>query len=168
MKFPLLTNGQLVGHVRDFNYDSLGRNIKLSVVPEGVFYTNAQTPKPLIKASGGQVRWENNLLSVSDMELVSKLSRLTLSFVVDNSSGQSILKRLRVKTSGADIAELHNYMSSDMAPEAVRKAYLNLIDGHQLSLKQGRVFGDLNWEAQGKSFQVKGAGGFYNVKAVLS
>lgn len=169
MKFPMLSDGQLSGRVRDLVYEAnnQGKATRLSLIPESIFYTPVKTPRPLVKVSGGLVRWENNQLNVTNMELASKQSRLTLSFVINNVDAQPLLKRLHLKSAGCDLAEMHNHLSSEMVPAALKSAYVKFTNSYHLVFKQGRFYGDLTWEPQNKNTALQGTAGVYNAKVLV-
>lgn len=146
VKAPVLTEQQLYGKVRDVVLRATGSsrkpNIYFSAVPEDEYYQPPGLDKPL-RATSGLIVYENDTLELKDVALVSRGNTLITSLTIDQVSTKSILRRVKAKTQGIDVADVHYYLSSAAMPAPLRKDYLSFLGEYRISDPHGKVYGDI-------------------------
>jgi len=167
VRLPILTQHQLYGQVQDLSLSITGTAtapiIALTLVPEDLYYHPPGLSRPL-RATAGAITYEHDELNLKDVTLMSRGNQLNTSVDIANLSTTSDLKRVKVRTTGIDIADAHYYLSSTLMPPVLRQEYLDFVGRNHLSAARGKVYGNLLWQPkQGGDFDLDGVVGFYNV-----
>lgn len=146
VKAPVLTEQQLYGKVKDVVLRATGSsskpNIYFSAVPEDEYYQPPGLDKPL-RATAGLMVYENDTLELKDVALVSRGNTMVTSLTIDQVSTRSILRRVKAKSQGIELSDVHYYLSSAAMPGPLRKAYLDILGEYHLSDPHGKVYGDI-------------------------
>jgi hypothetical protein len=164
---PILTQRQLYGKVKDFSLICKGNpyapQITIAATPEELFYRPPGVDRPL-RAVSGNILYEKDELILRNVVLVTPTSRVHTALAIEHLSGESKLKRLKVRTSSADLADLNYYLSSNLMPPGLRDDYLKFIATNKISNLHGRIYGDMTWRANKSDddYTFDGMVGFYN------
>ncbi len=136
--------------------------ISLNLVPQDLYYVAAGVSRPM-HCTAGNITYEHDELVLKDVALVSHNNQIITNLAIANLSSTADLKRVRVRTSGIDLADVHFYLSSALMPAALRKLYMDFVDTYHVAYARGKVYGNLWWQAKPHDeFDLDGVVGLYN------
>lgn len=143
---PILTEEHLYGSVKDVRISLSGTpkepEIFLSAIPDNLYYKPPGLEKPL-RATAGQIIYDNDELDLKDVEIVSRGNTIVTSISIENLSTEARIKRVKAKTEGIDLADIHYYLSSPVMPPPLQIAYKEVLQEYKISNPRGKAYGDI-------------------------
>lgn len=168
IEVPIFSGRQLYGKVREFSLSLKGNpekpTIALAAQPEDLYYQPPGLSRAL-RAVSGSLTYEHDRLTLREVGLVSQHNRkLVTSLAIDDLSGAATLRRVKAKTNGLDLSDVHFYLSSPLMPPPLRQGYMDSLARYHLTGVSGTAYGDMLWQAHDADFDLSGVIGFYNVQ----
>lgn len=166
VKAPLLSQHQLYGQVKQLSMKVEGRlsspRISLRMTPEELYYQAPGVSRPL-RATAGSITYEDDALTLKEVPLGSRGNQLIADLQITNLSSSADLRRVRVKSTGIELNDVHFYLSSALMPGALRQQYLDFVSRFNLTATRGKAYGNLFWQAKDSDqFDLDGILGLYN------
>ena len=168
------TLAEFRGKARDFYLSVHGTAkqpvINLSIAPEYMTYHGSALPPEVaktLKFNSGNVRYQNDELSMNDLCVISPSGKYTVSCLVTAFSTKPHTEWIKIKTNGVDFHQVHTYLSSEYAPEDIRNPYNEFLTRNGLASVHGHLYGDLHMRMVGKEPQLDGVFGFYNAGGTI-
>jgi hypothetical protein len=166
LSMPILSEHQLYGHVKQLTLRIAGPadnpQVGLTMEPDDLYYQAPGVSRPL-RATGGSIAYDHDELVLREVPLVSHNNQLLTNLDIANLSTTSDLKRVKVKSTGVELADVNYYLSSALMPPVLRKGYQDFLQRFQLSNARGKAYGNLLWQAKGRDgFDLDGVVGLYN------
>jgi len=165
---PVFAGRQLYGKVREFVLSIKGDpnrpTMAMSAQPEDLYYQPPGLSRAL-RAVSGSLIYDHDRLTLRDVGLLGLHGRkLITSLAIDELSGAAKLKRVKAKTTGLDLSDVHFYLSSPLMPPPLRQGYLETLARYRLTAVSGTAYGDMLWQSRDADFDLSGVIGFYNVR----
>ncbi len=166
VQIPLLVKHQLYGQIKQLAMKMSGSpdnpTLSLNLIPQDLYYVAAGVNRPM-HCTAGNITYEHDELILRDVALVTHNNQIITNLDIANLSSTADLRRVRLRTSGIDLADVHFYLSSALMPAALRKLYLNFVDTYHVAYARGKVYGNLWWQAKPQNeFDLDGVVGLYN------
>lgn len=173
LKYPQ-TLAEFRGKARDFYLSVHGTAkqpiINLSISPENMTYHGNALPPEVAKTfkfNSGNVRYQSDELAMTDLGIVSPSGKYTVSCLVTAFSTRPHTEWIKIKTNGVDFHQVHTYLSSEYAPEDIRKPYNEFLTRNGLASVHGQIYGDLHLRMSGDEPELEGVFGFYNAGGTI-
>ncbi|MDQ5937965.1 MAG: AsmA family protein, partial [Cyanobacteriota bacterium erpe_2018_sw_21hr_WHONDRS-SW48-000092_B_bin.40] len=135
LKFPAVTDQHLTGKVKDLLIKLTGTpekpQVYMSASPDDIAYRPPGLTRP-IRAVSGNILYEHDNVTLTDVGIISRGMRLTTSIRIDDLSHAAVLRRVHVKSDGIEIGDIDYYLSSPVLPTPLRTAYKNLLDTYKI------------------------------------
>lgn len=166
VQVPILTQHQLYGRVQQLYLRITGSPetplMSMTMVPADLYYQAPGVTRPL-RATAGTITYDHDQLVLRDVPLISHNNQLVTNLDITNLSTTSDLKRVKVRSSGIELGDLHFFLSSALMPPALRQSYNDFVDRFRLSNARGKAYGNLLWQAKPHNqFDLDGVVGLYN------
>lgn len=171
LSFPAITEGHLTGRVKELSIKLLGPpknpNVYLSASPEDIAYRPPGLSRSL-RAVSGTILFANDVITLSDVDIVARGMKLTTSLVIEDLTGSARLKNVHVKSDGIDIADIDYYLASTVMPPPLRQQYKDFLNTYKIRNLHGRIYGDLVVEPRpAQDINIEGVIGCYSVGALV-
>jgi hypothetical protein len=173
LKYPR-TLAEFRGQAKDFYLSVHGTAeqpiVNLSISPERMTYHGNALPPEVAKTfkfNSGNVRYQGNQLSMTDLSIVSPSGKYTVSCLVTTFSTRPHTEWIKIKTNGVDFHQVHTYLSSEYAPEDIRKPYNEFLTRNGLASVHGHIYGDLHLRLVSNEPELEGVFGFYNAGGTI-
>lgn len=171
LSFPAITEGHLTGRVKELSIKLLGPpknpNVFLSASPEDIAYRPPGLSRSL-RAVSGTILFANDVITLSDVDIVARGMKLTTSLVIEDLSGSARLKNVHVKSDGIDIGDIDYYLASTVMPPPLRQQYKDFLNTYKIRNLHGRIYGDLVVEPRpAQDINIEGVIGCYSVGALV-
>jgi hypothetical protein len=172
LKFPAVTDQHLTGKVKDLLIKLTGNpdkpQVYMSASPDDIAYRPPGLTRP-IRAVSGNILYEHDNVTLTDVGIISRGMRLTTSIRIDDLSHAAELRRVHVKSDGIEIGDIDYYLSSPVLPTPLRTAYKKLLDTYKIKNLHGKIYGDVVVMPKNKKdFNLEGVLGCYSVGATVS
>ena len=142
---PLLTEHHLRGRVHDLVLNVTGTrstpNIYFSTTPEDLLYQPTGMNKPL-RARSGTIVYDKDVLTLQEVGFVDHNDKVITTLAIEDLSHQARVHKIRVKSSGIDLADVNYYLVSPMMPAPLKKLYVDFLAQYGLASVHGRIYGD--------------------------
>jgi hypothetical protein len=173
VKFPLGTFDRLSGDVHELKAHLNAR----SSVPLTTFSINpadlvldlpcrAGDASPMqLRLSSGSISYANNELTARDVTLTGRGGKLVISGNMQGSLDALKLSQAHLKTDGFDLGDLQSMVKGNLSQPRPNQPLPEFMLPSPQSAMHGRVYGDINYVAQGASAGISGVAGFFNVGA---
>ncbi|MBK9144006.1 MAG: AsmA family protein [Candidatus Melainabacteria bacterium] len=146
IEVPILAERYLYGSVKDVRMKITGTPVEprvfFSAVPDNLYYKPPGMDKPL-RATSGLIVFAEDQLVMRDVDLITGDNQITVTVSIENVSKEARIARVKAKTEGVELAELHYYLSSALMPPPIRKAYQQILDTYKISGPYGKAYGDI-------------------------
>lgn len=145
-ELPILTERHLYGSVKDVVLRLSGTpstpEIFFSAIPDDLYYKPPGLEKPL-RTTAGEIVYDNDELVLKDVEMVSGGNTIITSVSIENVSTEARLTRVKAKSEGIDLADIHYYLSSPVMPPPLQNAYKDVLSEYKLTNPRGKAYGDI-------------------------
>ncbi|HEY9681985.1 MAG TPA: AsmA-like C-terminal region-containing protein [Oculatellaceae cyanobacterium] len=168
VQVPLFSENHLTGTVRSLVLEVTGSRdnpkISFTAVPENLFYAQSGLSKPL-HATSGIISYKNDNLSLGDVSFVINGDVVHTTFTIEQLSHAAKLSALSLKTSGINLSDIHNYLSSTLMPHPLRQVYINFLKDNKIFDVHGRTAADITCKFTGDKIILSGHANLQEVQA---
>ncbi len=168
---PLLAQQLLYGVVKkvDLTLHGTPKSPKITMVayPKDLTYQPLGS-KRTVHLISGKVTYQNDNVSLEDVNIVSSKSKLRTTLIVNNLSKTPSLSSFKVHTPGLDLSDLHSYLAAPQTPKSVRERYLQEMQRLGITPTKGTVRGQFAITNQGNNLDATGDISFEDVAAQTS
>jgi len=160
-KNKLFTTWLVAGKIKDIKLHLFGTQqkpqITLYLVPEDLLYRPVDSSNP-IHLSGGVIKYENDILSLENVNIVGNPTRFAVSAKILHCTTQPQIENIKVSNAVLDLKEISTCLLSAKNPDIMRQSFKKLLDSYGVSAVQGKLTGNLsgkntngtlNWDGDG-------------------
>jgi hypothetical protein len=146
LRFPAITEGHLTGTVKSLVIKITGNHdhpdVYFNAAPDDVSYQPPGLTRSL-KAVSGNIIYNNNKVTLSNVGIVSHGNRVTTNLTISNLTSKAKVSDIHVKSDGIELGDVDYYLSSSVMPASLRKSYRDLLNTYKIRGLHGKIYGDL-------------------------
>lgn len=146
MEIPQMAGVKATGRVKEAHLKIIGSLVKPVItgtaIPEEV-RLEILSAKRFIKATGGSLALNGDLLTLKDMTLATKGGSALVTARLSGVPGEAQLVDGRIKSQSLDLADFDAWINSSVVPEKLRKDYNLMLKTYSISKVHGKIYGDI-------------------------